>query len=456
MVSKRMKVRFSGVVHMDLWIAANRFGLAEPNFSSLKAEGARAWVLKQLQAERLSQTAPPVDWGAANFPGGSNPLVPENKLYEKMFFARLVHYSKSPVPVLERLTLFWANHFTVSARGGKIAAQFEFQAIRPNILGRFSDLCFAATTHSAMLSFLNNSMSIGPNSLGGNSGQRSLNENLGRELLELHTVGLKAGYTQADVTEMAKVLTGWRGKDGGGPGIFDARRHEPGKKTVLGQVYREAGAEEVRNVIDDLAGHPATASALALKLCKYMVGPTVRFDSDLVSSVTQTFIKTKGDLAKVYQTLFRHPDAWATPDTVSRRSLRLPDDHVIAIFRLFDFGDLLAESNRIQALLRQFKFNALLGQKYGGSPGPDGWSMSSMDWIVSDLMYSRAQFAYAMGIEAERAMSSRNQVMDPAKVIEDFLPQGYCRDSVDIIREAATPEQAYGLAFMAPEFLRRA
>ena len=199
--------------------------------------------------------------------------------------ARLVRQLEARAGLVERLVAFWSNHFAVSvAKSGALRAEagpFEREAIRPNVLGKFSTLLIAAELHPAMIFFLDNQNSIGPDAAPGRFAGKGLNENLAREIMELHTLGVGSGYTQADVTEFARVLTGWSvagpNSESGATGAFDFKPnwHEPGGREILGRTYPQAGVGQGRAVLDDLARHPATAKHIALKLVRHS-SPTTR------------------------------------------------------------------------------------------------------------------------------------------------------------------------------------
>ena len=181
-------------------------------------------------------------------------------------------------PFVERLVLFWSNHFAIDRRRMValrfVTGHFEREAIRPNVLGFFADMLTAAVTHPAMLMYLDNHTSVGPNSRAGRRHDRGMNENLAREVLELHTLGARGGYTQADVVALAETLTGWHG--GMNPRrhvqSFFPQRHEPGPRTILGETYPPEGAEQIFTVLEDLAVHPSTARHLAGKFARHFVG----------------------------------------------------------------------------------------------------------------------------------------------------------------------------------------
>lgn len=229
-------------------------------------------------------------------------------LYRKAVQARTQSALETQAPFVERMVHFWSNHFCVSADNPQTSAfigAFERDAIRPHVLGRFEDMLLAVEHHPAMLIYLNQIQSIGPDSLAAqraaarNPGKtRGLNENLGREILELHTLGVRSGYTQADVTEFARALTGWsvgaQGPQDDGNAdnfVFRPNLHEPGPRTILGKTYDQAGAEQARAVLIDFARSPATATHVATKLARHFAGDTP--PAALASRLTATFMKSR-------------------------------------------------------------------------------------------------------------------------------------------------------------------
>ena len=251
--------------------------------------------------------------------------------------ARLARVLAAPIGFGERLVAFWTNHFAVQAAADEgvrsMAGAFEREAIRPNVLGKFGDLLLAATQHPAMLLSLNNATSIGPDSPEGKRSGKGLNENHARELMELHTVGVTAGYTQADVTSFAKVLTGWtfgRGEndpENYGRFVFHKPAHEPGPQTVMGKVYPQQGVDQGLAVIADLAANPATATHIATQMARYFVADEPA--QSLIDALVATFTKTGGDLKAVTTTLINAADSWATPQT----KLRSPQEFLWASVR---------------------------------------------------------------------------------------------------------------------------
>ena len=248
--------------------------------------------------------------------------------------ARITAALISPTPFAERLTHFWANHFAVSADKLQViglSGLLEFEAIRPNLMGKFGDMLDAVERHPAMLLYLDQAQSVGPNSMAGRfaasrprpNGQKlGLNENLAREIMELHTLGVRTGYTQADVTEFARALTGWTVRGiGRGPGarltgtdgtpgefVFAERIHEPGERTIVGRKYAEGGERQAQAVLDALAVSPATAEHVATKLARHFAGDTP--PPALVARLKASFLKTGGDLPSLYRVLIDSPECW--------------------------------------------------------------------------------------------------------------------------------------------------
>ena len=205
---------------------------------------------------------------------------PETPMRENFFREAKVHYDAAitaDIGFVERLVWFWSNHFCVNADVTVMAGAYEREAIRPHVLGKFADLLLAAEGHPAMLIYLDNASSIGPDSVAGINRNRGINENLGREILELHTLGVRSGYNQDDVVSLAKAITGWTiyatadNPDHGGEFLYHPRLHEPGPETVLGKAYRDTGVEQGRAVLADLARNPATARHVATKLARHFI-----------------------------------------------------------------------------------------------------------------------------------------------------------------------------------------
>ena len=228
-------------------------------------------------------------------------------VYREEVRARVAEGVRTAAPFRERLVLFWSNHFTVSARRPELlglAGAFEREAIRPNVTGSFLDLLRAVVRHPGMLVYLDNARSVGPGSPAGQRRDRGLNENLARELMELHTLGVDGGYTQADVTQLARILTGWS-VDEDGAFRFRELTHEPGPKVLLGRTYPEAGVDEGEAALAALARHPSTARHVATRLARHFAADDP--PPALVGRLAARFLATDGDLPSVYRTLVESP-----------------------------------------------------------------------------------------------------------------------------------------------------
>lgn len=370
----------------------------------------------------------------------------------------------TPAPFVERLVHFWANHFAISAdrlvtigMGGLL----EFEAIRPHVLGRFEDMLFAVERHPAMLLYLDQAQSIGPNSEAAQLGarlarfrpqpqvqRRGINENLAREILELHTIGVDGGYSQADVTELAKAMTGWtvagltRGPAQrfigieGRPGdfVFAARIHEPGARSILGRPYRQEGEAQAVAVLRDLAADPRTARHLATKLARHFAGDEP--PPALVRRLEQVWLDSGGDLPTVYRALLDAPEAWA----VTSPKFRTPWDWSIAALRAV--GTRNVEAQPAAGLLNQ------LGQPVWRPGSPAGFDDIAASWAGPDALMRRVE-------AAERIASRTGGLVDARTLGPRLLPDALGAVTVQAIARAESPGQGLALLLVAPEFLRR-
>jgi uncharacterized protein (DUF1800 family) len=368
----------------------------------------------------------------------------EQVLFRAEAAARLQKQVEARVGLVERLVAFWSNHFAVSvAKSAELrvaAGPLEREAIRPNVLGRFSALLRAAETHPAMILYLDNQNSIGPDASPGKFAGRGLNENLAREILELHTLGVGSGYTQADVTEFARILTGWSvagpESEAGATGsfVFKPNWHEPGQRTLLGKKYAEAGVEQGRAALDDLARHPATARHIATKLARHFVADDP--PADLVDALAVKFRDSDGDLAVVVSALVADDRAWRAKPT----KMRSPLEFVVGAARATDYvpsdpGLYLQSLN-------------LLGMPLWQPAGPNGFSDSSDAWSSPEGVKSRLDLAWFMS-QRMRAPA------DPLAAMKTVLGDTASEETSQAIARAESREQALALLFMAPEFQRR-
>jgi uncharacterized protein (DUF1800 family) len=342
----------------------------------------------------------------------------------------------------ERLAMFWANHFAVAVAKGPavriLAGAFEREAIRPHIFGRFEDMLLAVETHPAMLIFLDNQQSVGPDSKAARNGKRGLNENLAREIMELHTLGVDGGYTQRDVTSLSRIITGWTvvGEAGqlGTPGTFtfNPRAHESGTQTLLGQSYPDNGFAQGRTALRDLAHHPATARHISFKLARHFVADAP--PPGLVSSMAATFVQTRGDLSAVYMTMIGSEEAW-TPALVKIRS---PLEFVVALLR--------ASGERPKPNLVLGALNAM-GQPLWNPPGPNGFPDTVDAWASSEGLSTR--------IDVANLVAGGLRQADPRRLAADTLGPLLSSETKGAISRAETKPQAISIAFLSPEFQRR-
>ena len=293
----------------------------------------------------------------------------------------------------ERLVAFLADHFTVKPANyayRHLVVPYIEDAIRPHVAGRFADMAIAATLHPVMMSYLDQTDSIGPNSATGERTGRGLNENLARELLELHLLGVDAGYSQTDVTELAELLTGLR-YDGRNGFSYDAKRAEPGAEVVLGRRYSaEADLDTVTAAIRDLCRAPQVAAHVARKLAVHFVSPEP--PEDLVSAIATAFRDSDGDLARTTAALLEHPAAWSP----TRAKVRRPDLYVAAALRALDVSAEAIVGVSRKAYVEWLRQPlTLMGQPWLNPTGPDGWSESPADWITPQGLAGR--ITWAMG-----------------------------------------------------------
>jgi len=376
--------------------------------------------------------------------------------------ARIMAAVTSPMPARERAVHFWSNHFTVSAAKPIAVAlppSFEREAIRPHVAGRFSDMLIASTKHPGMLVYLDNWLSIGPNSpaaraprLGPNGERRptGINENLAREILELHSLGVGGGYTQADVQALAAIITGWsydRPRLGdyvtNQPGrrrgadlfVFRQRAHEPGAHALLGRRYEEDGVAQGERALADIARHPSTARFIATKLARhYIADQPPRAAIDRIASA---FARSDGDLRATMEAVVDCPEVWDAPAPKFKR----PEEYAISALRAANLRDLPPGAGAAAC--------AAMGQRIYAAPGPDGWSDMAESWLSADLVYKRIEFAEAFAERLARADVSALAIGEAA------LGPLFSAETRQAISRAESPAQALTLLFASPEFQRR-
>jgi uncharacterized protein (DUF1800 family) len=380
-------------------------------------------------------------------------------IYAGAVTARLASAVTTDTPFVERLVHFWANHFAVSGEKLSVlalAGDHEFDAIRPHVLGSFEELLFAAVLHPAMLLFLDQAQSIGPNSpyakrfaakVPTQAHGIGVNENLAREIMELHTLGVRTGYSQADVIELAKALTGWTvagygstraaGQVSGPAGetTFVESLHEPGSRTILGKTYAEEGEQQGKEVLRDLVRHPATARHIATQLARHFIADDP--PASAVARLQNAFISSGGALPTVYRALIDTPEAWAA----SQEKFRNPWDWTVAALRatqLANLGDADSGANLFR----------LMGQPVWRPGSPAGWDDNVESWAAPGALMSRVEVA---GEIAARVGPGA----DTSDIARAALGGWLTHQTAQAIAGTNDRSMAVALLLASPEFLRR-
>lgn len=346
----------------------------------------------------------------------------------------------------ERLVAFWADHFTVSAGGQDDAISpyaFVEDAIRPHVAGRFGDMLSAVVHHPVMLRYLDQIRSVGPNSDRAQRRGGGLNENLARELLELHSMGVGASYTQDDVRQLAELLTGLT-YDARRGYAFDPRLAEPGPETVLGKTYEGKGEAPIRAFLHDLARHPETGRHIARKLAVHFISDTP--DPALVEAMAAAWDASGGDLQAVYAALLTHEAAWSGPAAKARQ----PWDFLIAALR-----GLGVTGQDVMGWPRQTITDVVLtplramGQPWKSPPGPDGWPEALEVWITPQGLAERITWAMRWPAELARPLP------EPKALAETVLADRASPALLWAVVRAENRAEGVGIALSSPEFNRR-
>ncbi|WP_299329079.1 DUF1800 domain-containing protein [Parasphingopyxis sp.] len=447
-------------------IACNRFGYgAQPGELRAVSGDPRGWLLEQvagephIPTELASTPAQGRRWldyvEVRNRPDGSqDPEAVRNLLMTTSgprrrtdTFLRTHAAVQSDKPFEERWVHFWSNHFTAAATRAvmvNIAGGYEHETIRPHIYGSFTDMLLAVSQSVGMLTYLDNIVSAGPNSPIARTGAYGLNENLGREILELHTLGVEGGYTQRDVRALAMLISGW----GVGtptdarPGEFRvlADAQEPGEIELLGKTYEQtigspaAGEEALR----DLARHPSTVEFVSFKLAQHFVSDDP--PRSAVEQLKAVFVETGGDLRRLAQAVVGLDEAWDRENV----KIRPPNDFVIAAFRATGAEDEIRDD------YTSIAFDALtsLNQPAFRQPGPDGWKDTADAWIAPEATVRRISWAH----EFAYRMASPP---DPRALAEQTIGPLASVSSLSEIARAADRAEGIALLLVSPEFQRR-
>jgi len=368
--------------------------------------------------------------------------------------ARLASALITQAPFVERLTHFWANHFALSVEKPQVsiyAGAYEADAIRPHVLGRFEDMLLAVERHPAMLFYLDQFRSVGPDSraallVAERRPDRilGLNENLAREIMELHTLGVRTGYSQADVTEFARALTGWSvggvgpqaGRDGGNVGgfLFRPGIHEPGSRTIMGKTYADEGEGQARSLLQDLAASPATARHISTKLARHFVADDP--PPALIDRLAASFLKSGGDLPTLYRTLVEAPEAWigAAP------KFKSPWDWTVSALRGLGRRDI----GKIDAapMLNQ------LGQPVWRPGSPAGYDDITATWAAPDALMRRVELA-------QRFAQGAGGQIDARALAPHLLPGTVSVETTTALAQADSGVTALALLLVSPDFQRR-
>jgi uncharacterized protein (DUF1800 family) len=407
-------------------------GLSPKEPSMQSRENANA-AMAPMEAPQPSMAKPP-----------AQPLNIIQKTYRAEALARLQRVVIADCGFVERLVVFWSNHFCISANKGGLArmwaGSFEREAIRPYVLGRFGDMLKAVEQHPAMLFFLDNQQSLGPESRAGQNRKRGLNENLAREIMELHTLGVGGGYSQDDVTALARIITGWTyaGRQGqlGAPGsfVFNANAHQPGAQRMMGKIYESNGLAQGEAVLADIARHPSTAKFIATKFVRHFVADDP--PPGLVARLQKVFGDTDGDLRALAVALLDSDEAWRAPLT----KVRSPYEFLVATGRLLaripdDPGRYLGGLN-------------VLGQPLWSPAGPNGFPDTNAAWAAPEGMKLR------LDISAQLASRLADSI-DPRDLLEIAAADAASEETRRTIERAESRQQALALLLMSPEFQRR-
>lgn len=433
--------------------AASRFGLG----LSLKEKEAIGsapldWVMKQTSGNANSNKLTSLAkegkaMFASTFPPPETPEAKKEyrKLAQKHYVtyvnARFEHQTHSTTPFIERLVNFWSNHFALSIDKTPmitpLAIAFEVEAIRPHILGNFTDMLLASSRHPAMLLYLDNARSTGPDSMAGTRRNIGLNENLAREILELHTLGVNGGYSQDDVIALARIITGWslahEQKNVIPEFAFNKRTHEPGPKTLLGRTFNTQGEQDGIDALTFIANHPATARFIATKLATHFISDNPSPES--IHFLTQAFTASKGNLLTVSKALITLEECWNTP----LNKIKTPYDFLLSTAKVINLPQ--------TPLFLPETLKLLVQQLY--RPGsPAGFSDMADDWIGPDAIIKRIQIA-------TKITASLPEQIDPIVLSKALFGSLMSTKSYFAISNAPSREEAVAALLVSPEFQKR-
>jgi uncharacterized protein (DUF1800 family) len=463
-----------------IWRATSRLGYGPtPALAQAASGGVKAWGLAQIDAaheasQKPAQIPPALQAIAANanevtvrfheerearrlgrsnlqrpMEGASSPAMPAQPTAQPTTMAALIdagdpeNYSRTMAqsaigwriascsnpgienPLLARMTEFWFNHFNVLIDKGPVrpyVGSYLLHAIRPHALGKFEDLLLATAQHPAMLMYLDQAQST----------SRGLNENYARELMELHTLGVNGGYTQADVRELARMLTGWSVEIAGGQAfLFRQRAHEVGSKTLMGQTFHSAGQQQGLDAIKFLARHPSTASRISMRIATFFVSD--KPPQALVDRLTQNFLSSNGDIRSLMRTLIESPEFWDAGNTL----FKTPQDFACSALAAAGSVD---ERGEVQNYRQTVGFLSQTGQPLLRWQTPDGYKTDAMTWLAPEALTRRADFAFGLA----------QRMPEPL-----FLQQFYTSNTRERIAKEGAPNMRTGLLLAGPEFMMK-
>lgn len=453
-------------------IAINRFGLGVHVKQPINTNSPKKWLLSQLDQYKEKPTAWQAQRSSESIVNKHNNMqmqdmgksdkqaarkVMRKKVrneYNDSIQARTLSALQTNTPFIERLVHFWANHFAISVEKPTVkalAGAYELEAIRPYVLGSFKDMLFAVEKHPAMLLFLDQARSMGPNSVAAirrnkrkPNKKAGLNENLAREILELHTLGVRSGYNQGDVIAVAKALTGWSVNNqkkskqaliiGENGFAYRPHLHEPGTRTILGKHYMQSGQAQAEAVLNDLASHPATAKHIAFKLARHFTSDQP--SQTLVESLSSAFLNSGGNLKAVYIALINAPEVWQA----NSAKFKTPWEWVISSLRGLGQQDL--KKIKVAQVLNQ------LSQPVWKPGSPAGYDDIATTWASPNALMRRVELA-------QRYSASLGRRLDARQLANQLLLDGASPETLTQIKRAESPNTALALLLVCPEFLRR-
>lgn len=450
---------------IDAYIAANRFGYGANQQTILDINGSpKEWLIAQLkpynipmhpwtsliarqQAQAYQQQRKAAKKQLKENTESMMSMAPEISIKEisaqsdALGLDTFLHSISTAQPLQARLLDFFSNHFSVSISNREtrlLAPTLEREAILPRLTGSFNEMLLAVETHPAMLRYLNNDVSIGPNSIVGKKRKKKgLNENLAREILELHTLGVTGGYSQQDVTEFAKAITGLtigNTKRNEHPGfIFHKGTHEPGDRLVLGKRFAadDKTMGQAQAILEMLASHPSTALHICTKLAKHFISDNP--DPAIIDSMNKAWKKTSGHIPAVVEQLIIHPSSWVAAPA----KFKTPRDLVISACRVCELSE--TKPSLVKML-------AILGQALFGAGSPAGYSDESLAWSGPNPLMTRIEWANHFAGQVKLA---------PIDIARHALGPLLSERTEQHIKRAESKRQAIALLLMSPEFQRR-